>query len=118
MFAGKRCLCTAPRNLAHTHTCVLHTFALLQLVDAAGSSSNVVIKLGKPGAASHVLSLRPGEMVEIVIQNNRAGFNGGQYASANESLTNNRNGREQHSFHLHGHHFWQVRQCWQCHSRS
>lgn len=80
----------------------------LQLVDAAGSSSNVVIKLGKPGAASHVLSLRPGEMVEIVIQNNRAGFNGGQYASANESLTNNRNGREQHSFHLHGHHFWQV----------
>jgi hypothetical protein len=33
---------------------------------------------------------------------------GGKYASENDSLTNNRNGREQHSFHLHGHHFWQV----------
>ncbi|KAF6252743.1 Cupredoxin [Scenedesmus sp. NREL 46B-D3] len=49
-----------------------------------------------------------GEVVEVVIQNNRAGLNGGEYASNNDSLTNNRNGREQHSFHLHGHHFWQV----------
>jgi hypothetical protein len=82
---------------------------LPQIVDAAGPNANVVLNLGKPGAASHVLSLKPGEVVEIVIQNNRAGLFGGQYASNNDSLTNNRNGREQHSFHLHGHHFWQVR---------
>jgi hypothetical protein len=83
---------------------------LLQLVDAANpANSNVLIKLDKPGAASHVLSLKRGEVVEIVIQNNRGGFNGGEYASNNDTLTNNRNGREQHSFHLHGHHFWLVR---------
>ena len=43
----------------------------------------------------------PHKVVEIVIQNNRAGEFGGEYAS-NNSLTNPRNGREQHPFHLHG----------------
>lgn len=69
---------------------------------------DTVLQLGRPGAATHTISLRRGELVEIVIQNDRAGLYGGEYASANDSLTNKRNGREQHSFHLHGHHFWEV----------
>lgn len=82
-------------------------FPARQIVDAAAASKDVFIKLGMPSAATHVLTVQPGEVVEIVIQNDRAGLFGGEYAS-NSSLTSARNGREQHSFHLHGYHFWQV----------
>lgn len=75
---------------------------------APGKNGAVLLDLGKPGAATHTITLPRGALVEIVIENNRAGAFGGEYASKNDSLTNNRNGREQHSFHLHGHHFWQV----------
>lgn len=81
--------------------------ARLQVVDEATASKDVFIKLGTPSAATHVLTVQPGEVVEIVIQNDRAGLFGGEYAS-NSTLTSARNGREQHSFHLHGYHFWQV----------
>jgi hypothetical protein len=64
--------------------------------------------MGTPSAATHVLTVQPGQIVEIVIQNDRAGFLGGEYNSSSP-LTSARNGREQHSFHLHGYHFWQVR---------
>jgi hypothetical protein len=80
---------------------------VLQIVDEATANRDVFIKLGKPSAATHVLTVQPGEVVEIVIQNDRAGLFGGEYAS-NSTLTSARNGREQHSFHLHGYHFWQV----------
>lgn len=79
----------------------------MQVVDASGSNKNAVIELGKPGAGTHVMTLQPGEVVELVVQNNRAGLFGGEY-NTSSTLTSNRNGREQHSFHLHGHHFWQV----------
>jgi hypothetical protein len=85
----------------------------LQIVDAASSNADVFLKLGVPSAGTHVLTVQPGEMIEIVIQNDRAGFAGGEYAS-NSTLTSARNGREQHSFHLHGYHFWQVRMCAGC----
>lgn len=89
--------------------CLLPCFSCLscQIVDLATASKDVFIKLGTPSAATHVLTVQPGEVVEIVIQNDRAGLFGGEYAS-NSSLTSARNGREQHSFHLHGYHFWQV----------
>jgi hypothetical protein len=74
---------------------------VLQVVDSASPNSDTVIKIGKPGAASHIITLKPGEMYEIVIQNDRAGLYGGEYASGSP-LTSARNGREQHSFHLHG----------------
>jgi hypothetical protein len=83
---------------------------LSQVVDAASSNADVLLKLGVPSAGTHVLTVQPGEMIEIVIQNDRAGFAGGEYAS-NSTLTSARNGREQHSFHLHGYHFWQVGLC-------
>jgi L-ascorbate oxidase len=79
----------------------------LQVIDDASDNKDTVINLGKPGAANHVLTLQPGEVVELVIQNDRAGLFGGEY-NTSAALTSNRNGREQHSFHLHGHHFWQV----------
>lgn len=78
------------------------------MIDGASALKDTVLQLGRPGAATHTISLRRGELVEIVIQNDRAGLYGGEYASANDTLTNKRNGREQHSFHLHGHHFWEV----------
>lgn len=80
----------------------------MQIVDAASSNADTFLKLGVPSAGTHVLTVQPGEMIEIVIQNDRAGLLGGEYAS-NSTLTSARNGREQHSFHLHGYHFWQVR---------
>lgn len=79
----------------------------IQVVDASGATADTFIKLNAPSAGTHVLTVQPGQIIELVIQNNRAGFAGGEYAS-NSSLTSNRNTREQHSFHLHGYHFWQV----------
>lgn len=38
----------------------------------------------------------------------RAGYLGGEYTTS-DPLTSKRNGREQHSFHLHGYHAWQAR---------
>lgn len=90
--------------------CFLCLFGL-QVIDDASANKDTVINLGKPGVANHVLTLQPGEVVELVIQNNRAGLFGGEY-NTSSALTSNRNGREQHSFHLHGHHFWQVGGCW------
>ncbi|KAF8065871.1 L-ascorbate oxidase [Scenedesmus sp. PABB004] len=78
----------------------------VQVVDAAGPNADIVVKL-KPGAGTHVLTVKRGEVVEIVIQNLRAGANGGEY-NTTSPLTSARNGREQHSFHTHGHHAWQV----------
>lgn len=84
----------------------------LQIVDASTSNADVFIQLGKPSAGTHVLTVQPGQMIEIVIQNARAGLGGGEYNSSSP-LTSARNGREQHSFHLHGYHFWQVGiVCW------
>jgi hypothetical protein len=42
----------------------------------------------------------PCKVIELVLQNNRAGAFGGEYGSA--GITFNRTGREQHPFHLHG----------------
>jgi hypothetical protein len=60
-----------------------------------------MLRLNQPGAGTHTLSLEGNKYVEIIIQNNRAGLYGGQYNSSSP-LTNNRNGREQHAFHMHG----------------
>ena len=88
--------------------CADHAPSLLQVVDASTANKDIFIKLGTPSAATHVLTVQPGQMIEVVIQNDRAGFMGGEYNSSS-GLTSARNGREQHSFHLHGYHFWQVR---------
>jgi L-ascorbate oxidase len=48
-----------------------------------------------------------GQVIEFVVQNNRAGRFGGEYNSTN-NITSARGGREQHPFHLHGHRFWVV----------
>jgi hypothetical protein len=77
------------------------------VVDAAKGNADVFIKLNTPSAGTHVLTVQPGKIIEIVIQNDRAGYLGGEYTSG-DKLTSGRNGREQHSFHLHGYHFWQV----------
>lgn len=136
-----------------------HRAGCRQVVDANGPNRDVVLKLGKPGAGTHVLSLPAGQLIEIVVQNNRAGaarrscavaaacgagragvlfcsllalclltaacaaavhrtmsprlcagLFGGEY-NTSSGLTSNRNGREQHSFHQHGHHVWMVGYC-------
>lgn len=79
----------------------------LEVVDASSPNGDILVQLGKPGVATHVLSATPGQVIEIVVQNNRAGAFGGEYGPVNGSTTG-RNGREQHPFHLHGYHFWVV----------
>jgi len=78
-----------------------------QVVDAATPNGDVFMKLSAPSAGTHVVTVQAGQMIEFVIENARAGFNGGEYAS-NSPLTSARNGREMHSWHLHSAHFWQV----------
>lgn len=79
----------------------------VQVADNSMPNGYNMLNLNQPGAGTHTLSLQGNKMIEIVVQNNRAGAYGGQYNSSS-SLTNNRNGREQHAFHLHGHHVWLV----------
>ena len=47
------------------------------------------------------------QAVEIVVQNVRGGANGGEYPSSNPTMAN-RQGGDQHPFHMHGGHFWLV----------
>lgn len=82
-------------------------------MDAAKRNADVFIKLNTPSAGTHVLTVQPGQIIEVVIQNDRAGYLGGEY-STTDPLTSSRNGREQHSFHLHGYHFWQVGDIGRC----
>lgn len=77
----------------------------MQVVDATSANKNFYLDMVSPSAGTRVLTVQPGEMIEIVIQNMRAGFGGGEYASG-VGLTNNRNRKEQHSIHGHGYHFW------------
>eukprot|EP00775_Hariotina_reticulata_P013380 gene13380-13507_t len=72
----------------------------VQVADMALGNGFNMLDLNQPGAGTHTLSLEGKKFIEIVIQNNRAGLFGGQYNSSSP-LTNNRNGREQHSFHMH-----------------
>jgi len=81
------------------------SFCSVQVVDATSTNKNFYLDMVSPSAGTHVLTVQPGEMIEIVIQNMRAGFGGGEYASG-VSLTDKRNGKEQHSIHGHGYHFW------------
>lgn len=59
------CLCLPPSTSSATPT--HHQ----QVVDAASSNADVFIKLNTPTAGTHVLTVQPGEIVEIVIQNDR-----------------------------------------------
>lgn len=58
-----------------------------------------------PTAGTHVLPLKKGEVLELVIQNLNANSNNGDYRVPAGA---NRTAQEQHPFHLHGHHFWVV----------
>jgi hypothetical protein len=43
------------------------------VVDAGSSNADVVLQLGRPGAGTHVLTLQPGELIELVVQVRQAG---------------------------------------------
>ena len=43
------------------------------MVDAGSSNADVVLQLGRPGAGTHVLTLQPGELIELVVQVRQAG---------------------------------------------
>ncbi|KAI3433825.1 hypothetical protein D9Q98_003629 [Chlorella vulgaris] len=58
-----------------------------------------------PTAGTHVLPLKKGEVLELVIQNLNANSNNGDYRVPAGA---NRTAQEQRPFHLHGHHFWVV----------
>lgn len=79
------------------------SFKVLEVNSDGGLS---LVKAKKLKAGLHTLTLGLGKVVEIVLQNNRAGAFGGEYG--NTTLTMNRNGLEQHPFHLHGYHFFMV----------
>ncbi|PSC72468.1 L-ascorbate oxidase-like [Micractinium conductrix] len=56
-----------------------------------------------PVAGTHLVPLKRGQVVELVLQNLPANsFNGDYRVPAGQ----NRTAMEQHPFHLHGHHFW------------
>jgi hypothetical protein len=78
----------------------------LQIFDSSKLGNSLVVN-NTVKAATHVITLSEGEVVEVVLQGMRAGAAGGEYNSSS-NVTSNRNGREQHPFHLHGHHFWVV----------
>ncbi|KAL4433040.1 hypothetical protein ABPG77_006467 [Micractinium sp. CCAP 211/92] len=56
-----------------------------------------------PTAGTHLIPLKKGEIVEVVLQNLNANANNGDYRG---EAGVNRTAQEQHPFHLHGHHFW------------
>jgi len=56
-----------------------------------------------PVVGTHVVNIALGEIVEIVLQNNPASSFNGDYTKQNP-----RSAMEQHPFHLHGQHFWDL----------
>jgi len=68
-------------------------------------SNDALVTAKTPKYATHTYNLKMGDVVEIIVQNNRAGAFGGEYGVGG---TTNRVGREQHPLHLHGHRFWVV----------
>lgn len=57
-----------------------------------------------PTAGTHLVPLKRGDVVTVVMQNLPANANGGDYRIPGPGAS--RNATEQHPMHLHGHHFW------------
>ena len=79
----------------------------MRVVEATGPDADALLNAATPKAGLHAMTLRLGEVVEVVLQNNRAGAYGGEY-NTTSPLTSARNGCEQHPFHRHGGHFFVV----------
>lgn len=60
-----------------------------------------------PTAGTHILPLKRGEVLELVLQNLPANANNGDYRMREGA---SRVAQEQHPFHMHGHHFWVLGQ--------
>lgn len=80
--------------------------SFFRVMELNGPNAKTLIDAKVPKVGLHSLTVPPNKVVEIVLQNNRAGAYGGEYGTA--GLTFNRTGREQHPFHLHGQHFHVV----------